>query len=144
MKTLYDVLEVTSSASAEVIEAAWKTLSRKYHTDNRKTGDGEQIRAINNAHDVLKNPEARAAYDAGLAQQQQQANPFGGANPFGAGAGVNPFAYPGAYQQGGAFDMSQVIQQAAMQVGGAFLGNMIGQLDPRLRKIVLDSLKGGH
>ena len=32
-KTLYEVLEVSENASAEIIEKAYKVLAKKYHPD---------------------------------------------------------------------------------------------------------------
>ena len=33
MKTLYEILEVSESASKEIIEKAYKVLAKKYHPD---------------------------------------------------------------------------------------------------------------
>ena len=38
-KTLYEVLEVSENASAEIIEKAYKVLAKKYHPDLQSPGD---------------------------------------------------------------------------------------------------------
>jgi len=68
---LYEILEVSESASQETIEAAWKSLSKRYHPDNQKTGDHEKAKAINHAHDILSDPEKRKIYNVMLRRQRQ-------------------------------------------------------------------------
>ena len=62
----YAVLNVSQSAEPEVIRAAYKTLALKYHPDTW-TGDepisDRRIQEINEAHEVLSNPERRRDYD---------------------------------------------------------------------------------
>lgn len=70
--THYDNLRVARNAPLEVIRAAYKTLSQKYHPD-RNPGDPEAARImaiLNASYDVLSNPEKRAAHDRWLAQQE--------------------------------------------------------------------------
>jgi curved DNA-binding protein CbpA len=62
MRDLYEVLQVHPRAEAEVIRAAYRTLARKYHPDHG--GDPEHMIALNDAWDVLGDPQRRAAYDA--------------------------------------------------------------------------------
>lgn len=60
----YKVLQVDPMADAEVIDAAYRRLARKYHPDVYKGADAEErIRSLNAAHDVLCNPAQRASYD---------------------------------------------------------------------------------
>ena len=64
--TYYDVLGVTPSAEPVAISAAYRALIKKYHPD-RNAGDAEAIRRtrlLNEAYEVLCNPEARNRYDA--------------------------------------------------------------------------------
>jgi curved DNA-binding protein CbpA len=58
----YAVLQVDPQADADVIQAAYRTLARKYHPDV-PGGSHERMLAINDAWTVLRNPETRAAYD---------------------------------------------------------------------------------
>jgi Bacterial regulatory protein, Fis family len=48
----YAVLSVRRDAPPEVIEAAWKALARKYHSD-LTGGDDERMKQINAAHDDI-------------------------------------------------------------------------------------------
>lgn len=63
---LYRELEVDPRASTETIEAAWRSLVKRFHPDvgsGRNRGD-DRIRRLNIAHDWLTNVELRARYDA--------------------------------------------------------------------------------
>jgi curved DNA-binding protein CbpA len=62
MRDFYEVLQVHPRAEAEVIRAAYRTLARKYHPDHG--GDALRMIALNDAWDVLGDPDRRAAYDA--------------------------------------------------------------------------------
>ena len=60
----YEVLEITRSASAEEIKVAFRGLARKYHPDVNKAHDAEEkFKEINEAYNVLSDPDKRAAYD---------------------------------------------------------------------------------
>jgi DnaJ-domain-containing protein 1 len=60
---LYDVLECSPKASPETISAAFRSLSSRYHPDNRKTGNAERYKDITAAWSVLKDPGKRKRYD---------------------------------------------------------------------------------
>jgi curved DNA-binding protein CbpA len=62
MPDYYEVLQVSPRAEADVIRAAYRTLARKYHPDHG--GDARRMIALNDAWDVLGDPDRRAAYDA--------------------------------------------------------------------------------
>jgi curved DNA-binding protein len=60
----YKVLDVGRDASSEEITKAYKRLARKYHPDlNKDEGAEAQFKQINEAYEVLKNPESRKRYD---------------------------------------------------------------------------------
>ena len=61
--TLYDVLEISPRASPETISAAFRSLSARFHPDNKKTGNEERYKAITEAWSVLKYPLKRKRYD---------------------------------------------------------------------------------
>ena len=74
--TLYEVLEVSENASAEVIEKAYKVLAKKYHPDlqsesNKKSAENK-MKKINEAYDILGNEEKRKEYDKTLEQQRRE------------------------------------------------------------------------
>ena len=60
----YEDLQVSPNADQETIERCYRLLAKKYHTDNRITGNSEKFNAISAANKVLSDPEKRAAYDA--------------------------------------------------------------------------------
>ncbi|MEW6339685.1 MAG: J domain-containing protein [Paraburkholderia sp.] len=74
MHTHYDNLKVTRGAPAEVIRAAYKALSQRYHPDKNDSPDAQRImRIINEAYTVLGDTDRRAAYDRELAAREQEA-----------------------------------------------------------------------
>lgn len=75
MESLYDILEVSRTASPEVIRAAYKSLVQRFHPDkNPDNPDAEEmLKRINHAYDILSDPEERAAYDALLTLEEMPA-----------------------------------------------------------------------
>lgn len=68
MKNYYEILEVSENASKEVIDKAYKVLAKKYHPDlqeekNKKAAE-EKIKSLNEAYEVLSNPQKKQVYDA--------------------------------------------------------------------------------
>lgn len=61
----YEVLGVPRDASQEDIKAAFRKLARQYHPDvNKGDPDAEEkFKLINEAYQVLSDPESRAVYD---------------------------------------------------------------------------------
>ncbi|WP_165731470.1 DnaJ C-terminal domain-containing protein [Polaribacter sp. 20A6] len=62
----YKILGITKSASEADIKKAYRKLARKYHPDlnpNDKTAE-KSFKEINEANEVLSNPENRKKYDA--------------------------------------------------------------------------------
>jgi preprotein translocase subunit Sec63 len=63
-KDYYAILQVHPRAEPEVIEAAYRRLSRKYHPDVSGQADaGRRMRELNEAFEVLSDPARRRAYD---------------------------------------------------------------------------------
>ena len=82
----YELLGVQRGADDAAIKAAYRRLAKEHHPD-RKNGCKEseaRFKAINEAYDVLKDPQKRAAYDR-----------FGKAAFNGGGGGQDPFGSAG-------------------------------------------------
>ena len=66
----YKILQVSEEAEPEVIEAAYRRLSQKYHPDVNRSPDAEnRMKEINEAYQVLRDASTRQEYDAWLKQQ---------------------------------------------------------------------------
>jgi curved DNA-binding protein len=64
-KDYYKILGVARDATQDDIKLAYRRLARKYHPDVSKEPDAEaRFKEVNEAHEALKDPEKRAAYDA--------------------------------------------------------------------------------
>ena len=86
----YELLGIQRGADDAAIKAAYRNRAKEHHPDRHNgCSDKEaQFKAINEAYDVLKDPQKRAAYDRfGHAAFQNG----GGADPFGE-AGFNGFS----------------------------------------------------
>ena len=74
MKNYYDILEISKLASPEVVEKAYKTLVKKHHpdlqSDNSKQNAENKMKDLNEAYEVISNPEKRAQYDKKLSQYE--------------------------------------------------------------------------
>lgn len=65
MRDYYEILGIDRNASPEEIKRAFRRLAREYHPDVRK-GDpqaDERFKEINEAYQVLNDPDRRAQYD---------------------------------------------------------------------------------
>jgi curved DNA-binding protein len=63
-KDYYEIMGVARDANQDAIKRAYRKLARKYHPDVSKEKDAEEkFKELQEAHEVLKDPEKRAAYD---------------------------------------------------------------------------------
>ncbi|WP_227269518.1 DnaJ C-terminal domain-containing protein [Roseobacter weihaiensis] len=63
-KDYYKVLGIPRTAGADDIKKAFRKNARKYHPDINPGADAEmKFKDVNEAYEVLKDPERRAAYD---------------------------------------------------------------------------------
>jgi molecular chaperone DnaJ len=87
----YELLGISRGADEAAIKAAYRKLAKECHPDRHNGCSDKEahFKAINEAYDVLKDPQKRAAYDRfGKAAFQ---NGGGGGDPFG-DAGFNGFS----------------------------------------------------
>src|SRR6056300_1760774 len=61
----YDVLRISKGASADEIKKAFRTKAKELHPDRNSDNPNaeSQFKEANEAYDVLKDPEKKAAYD---------------------------------------------------------------------------------
>jgi curved DNA-binding protein len=63
-KDYYETLGVTRGADADEVKRSYRKLARKYHPDVSKEKNAEdRFKEVQEAYEVLKDPEKRAAYD---------------------------------------------------------------------------------
>ncbi|MBX7138843.1 MAG: DnaJ domain-containing protein [Oligoflexia bacterium] len=61
----YKILGVERNATQDQIQKAYRKLARKYHPDiNKDKGAEEKFKELNEANEVLKDPEKRKLYDS--------------------------------------------------------------------------------
>lgn len=114
-KDYYKVLGVANDADERQIKSAYRKASKIHHPDKAaKQGIGKEeaekkMASINEAYEVLSDPELRARFDRGDdPNSQERGDPFQG-SPFGGGG------HPFMYQQGGGGRQ----QNFKFQFGGA-------------------------
>ena len=125
----YKVLGVARTATAEEIKKSYRRLARKYHPDVSKEKDAEQkFKELQEAHEVLKDPEKRAAYDQ-LGSEWKSGQQFrpppewasgfefsGGGSPGGRGSGGSRGAH--AFEEEGFSDFFSSLFGGGSPFGG--------------------------
>ena len=110
-KDYYSTLGVAKTATEKEIKQAFRKLARKHHPDvnpGDKSAESK-FKEINEAYEVLGDPEKRKKYDelganwrmyeqAGAAGQARPGQGFPGGNPFGGGWNVNMGGGSGGYR----------------------------------------------
>ena len=116
-KDYYKILGVAHDADERQIKSAYRKLSKQHHPDKSakqgvtKEAAEKKMAGINEAYEVLSNPELRERFDRGddpnSHEQQQGHNPFGGGSPFmfqqGGQGGQFQFKYGSGGFPGGGF-----------------------------------------
>lgn len=113
-KDYYKILGVEKNASAEEIKKAFKKLAMQYHPD-RQGGNEAKFKEINEAYQILNNPEKRQKYD-------QFGSDFESQGGWGGAAGGSWEDIMNAYrnQGGGNF--------GGFDFGGGDLGDIFGEM----------------
>ena len=118
-KDYYKILGIDKKASQDDIKKAFRKLAVKYHPDKNKDNKvaEEKFKLINEANEVLSDPEKRKKYDT-LGENWRQYE-HQGSGPFGGGRAGNgrggPFTYEGDFSdifgQGGGSGFSDFFEQ---------------------------------
>jgi DnaJ-class molecular chaperone len=103
-KDYYTTLGVAKTATDKEIKQAFRKLARKYHPDVNPGDKGAEakFKEVNEANEVLSDPQKRKKYDELGANWRAYENappgagPFGGGSPFGGGG--SPFGTQGGYR----------------------------------------------
>ena len=96
-KDYYDILGVGKSASADEIKKAYRKQALEWHPDRHKDDKAEaekRFKEINEAYQVLSDPQKKSAYDQFGHQAFAPGGGFRGAQGFG---GQGPFSQTGRY-----------------------------------------------
>lgn len=104
-KNYYKILEIEKTASTDEIKKAYRKLALKYHPD--RGGDQEKFKEINEAYQILSNPQKKAQYD----QFGTTSDNFGG---FGGTSGQ------GYQQWSGNFDFDDIFSGGGNASGFGF------------------------
>ena len=125
-KDYYQVLGVDRTASDDDIKKAFRRLARKHHPDLNKAPEAAaRMQEINEAHEVLRDPEKRAAYDR-VGQGAHAGQPF--QPPPGWDGGFEFSGAPGGFDGAGAHsDFFEALFGAARRGGGARRHSQRGQ-----------------
>jgi len=59
----YELMQISPNAEMETIQRVYRLLAARYHPDNPETADADRFMLLNQAYNVLSDPESRAAYD---------------------------------------------------------------------------------
>ena len=70
----YELMQISPSAELETVQRVYRILSARWHPDNPETGDLTRFILLKQAHGVLADPDARAAYNRSY--QAAQAEPL--------------------------------------------------------------------
>lgn len=101
----YETLGVVKGATADEIKGSFRKLARKHHPDlaKDKKAAEEKFKEINEAYEVLSDPEKRKKYDEYGSNWQHAGHGFQGA-PGGGGGGFGGFGAGGSsFGEGGEF-----------------------------------------
>jgi curved DNA-binding protein CbpA len=71
----YELLQISPHAEPETVQRVYRMLAARYHPDYVNTGDLARFLRLNEAYEILSDPQRRAAYDVDY--QVKDAQPIG-------------------------------------------------------------------
>ena len=103
-KDYYKTLGVSKTASTEEIKKAYRKLARQHHPDvNTKAGAEKKFKEINEANEVLSDPDKRKRYDTIGPDFARYAKGGNGGQPGGFTGSYNGRPGAGGFEDAGAF-----------------------------------------
>lgn len=140
-RDFYEILGASRTSTPEELKRAYRKLALEYHPDkNKSQGAEEKFKEINQAYEVLSDPQKRQTYDAvGRAgfEQSGGGNPGGQNGPYtysyGNGGGAQGFNFDFG---GGGADPFEIFEQ--------FFGGGYAKRKPRYSILIdfLEAVKG--
>ena len=126
-KDYYKVLGVANDADDRTIKKTYRSLTRQYHPDKAaaqgmsKEQAERKMADVNEAYEILKDPELRARFDRGddPNNPEHQGRPFQG-SPFGQGPGGQQFFFREGGGRGGGFKFQAGGGGGGFQFPGGF------------------------
>lgn len=105
VRDYYEILGVPRNASKEEVKRAFRSLAHRYHPD-KKGGDAEKFKEINEAYSVLSDDRKRAEYDAYGRVFSDTGGARGGGFGDGSGFDFSEFSrgFEGSGSRGSAFE----------------------------------------
>lgn len=78
MKDFYYILGISASATETEIKAAYRKLSMKFHPDKNQGDEyfSDRFKDIQEAYEILSDPDGRVKYDGALRVQQNSGNNY--------------------------------------------------------------------
>jgi curved DNA-binding protein len=148
-KDYYKLMGVERDAKADDIKRAYRRLARKYHPDVSKEANAEaKFKEVQEAYEVLKDPEKRAAYDQ-LGSQWRQGQQFTPPPDWGRDFEFTTSSY-GGHEEPGFSDFFSSLFGARSpfrgQRGGGYGGGFASSGEDHAAKIQIaleDAFRGG-
>jgi DnaJ-class molecular chaperone len=133
-KDYYQVLGVSKNSSAEEIKKAYRKKALEYHPD--RGGDQEKFKEVNQAYQILSNPQKKAQYDQfGSTGEEYGGNSgfqggYGSQSAnfediFGSASGGGGFGFGGIFEDLFASAFSHVTVQLEISLTQAMLGDIV-------------------